>query len=135
MLLLVSEAFVNRYFPRENPISQQISCYSRAFKANRFGPAIPRTIVGVVSDLRDLEEQAGIGVYGVAAYGVQQRVREIGIRVAIGATRADVLRVFFAQVIKPPLAGLLVGLVASLALTRIIAGLLYGVTAYDPITL
>ncbi|MGA8030687.1 MAG: ABC transporter permease [Bryobacteraceae bacterium] len=55
-VIVISESFAKRYFPRENPIGRQISCYSRAFKANRFRPAIPRTIVGIVSDVHHLEQ-------------------------------------------------------------------------------
>ncbi|MGA8030686.1 MAG: FtsX-like permease family protein [Bryobacteraceae bacterium] len=77
---------------------------------------------------------AAVGIYGVAAYSVQQRVREVGIRMAIGATRADMLRLFFAQGVKPALIGVLVGLIGAFGLTRVMASLLYGVAAYDPIS-
>jgi putative ABC transport system permease protein len=76
-----------------------------------------------------------IGVFGVVAYGVQQRVREIGVRVALGATSGDVLRLIVGRSIAFVATGALIGLLAALGLTRFMRGLLYGVTATDPLTL
>ncbi len=217
-VIIISEAFAKRYFPHQNPIGHQISCYSRAFKANRFGPAIPRTIIGIVSDVRHLEDVgseasvemytpqmqntlpfsyflvrtfsypalslkavrhtvnevlpnapvsnlvtmetllgaavarprfntfllgafatialllAATGIYGVVAYSVQQRIREVGIRMAIGATRTEILGLFLTQGLKPALFGASVGLIVSFALAHVLSDLVYGVTVHDPIT-
>jgi ABC-type antimicrobial peptide transport system permease subunit len=76
-----------------------------------------------------------IGIFGVVAYGVQQRVREIGVRVALGATSADVLQHIVGRSIGFVSVGALIGLLAALGLTRFMSGLLYGVTATDPVTL
>ena len=78
---------------------------------------------------------AAIGIYGVISYTVAQRTREIGIRMVLGAGRAEVLKVVVGQSMGPVLAGLAIGLAASFALTRLMNRMLYGVSAGDPVTL
>jgi putative ABC transport system permease protein len=77
---------------------------------------------------------AACGVYGVLAYTVAQRQREIGVRVALGAQRRDVLLLVVVQGLKPVLLGGTVGIAVALALTRTIQSLLYGVRPTDPMT-
>jgi putative ABC transport system permease protein len=76
-----------------------------------------------------------LGIYGVMAYSVSQRTREIGIRIAIGARQADVSRMVMRHGITLTAAGVLVGIGASLALSKLIASQLFGVRPSDPVTI
>jgi len=78
---------------------------------------------------------AVIGIYGVIAYGVAQRRKEIGIRVALGARPSSVAAMVVRQGIVLAAAGIVVGLVLAFALTRFLAGFLFAVTPTDPITM
>jgi predicted permease len=75
-----------------------------------------------------------IGIYGVMSYTVSQRRREIGIRLALGAQGGDVLQMVLKQGTKLALVGVVIGIGAALVLTRLMTGLLFGVTAHDPLT-
>ncbi|HEX5411608.1 MAG TPA: ABC transporter permease [Terriglobia bacterium] len=77
---------------------------------------------------------ASVGLFGVVSYVVAQRTREIGIRVALGAHKSHVLRLIVGQGMVPTLLGMAIGLAASIALTRFLASLLYGVKPTDPFT-
>ena len=77
---------------------------------------------------------AALGIYGVIAYGVVQRTRELGIRMALGARSEDVLRLVLRQGMAPVLAGLALGLGGAAVASRVLRGLLYGVGGTDPIT-
>jgi len=77
---------------------------------------------------------ASVGIYGVMSYSVAQRTREIGIRMALGARRADVLQMTVRDGLKLVGAGMLLGVAAAFILTRLMATLLYGISAADPMT-
>jgi len=75
---------------------------------------------------------ASVGIYSVLAYTVRQRVREIGIRMALGAPSGGVLRLVVVEGLKPTLIGVALGLVLAAALVRVMTTLLYGVDQHDP---
>jgi putative ABC transport system permease protein len=77
---------------------------------------------------------AAVGIYGVIAYSVTQRTQEIGIRMALGAQRGDVLRMIVGQAMALTLTGILIGGVGALLLTRLMTGLLFNVEPGDPLT-
>jgi putative ABC transport system permease protein len=77
---------------------------------------------------------AAIGIYGVVAFAVSQRRHDIGVRMAVGAAPANVLRLVIRDGLAPVVLGLGIGLVAALALSQLLTGILYGVTATDPMT-
>jgi predicted permease len=77
---------------------------------------------------------ATAGVFGVMAYSVSRRTREIGVRVALGARSGDVLRMILSQGLRTIFIGVAIGIAGSLALTRTVESLLFGVTATDPLT-
>jgi putative ABC transport system permease protein len=77
---------------------------------------------------------AAIGIYGVLAYSVNQRTREIGLRMALGAQRAGVLRLIIGEGMRVGLIGIGAGLAAAVVLSRALASLVFGVPVHDPVT-
>lgn len=97
--------------------------------------SFPMVLLGIFAALALL--LASVGIYGLLANLVQQRTREVGIRMALGAQQADVFRMMIGQGLKMTLTGIAIGVAASLALTRAFSSfshLLYGVRANDPLT-
>jgi predicted permease len=102
--------------------------YSESLLAQRFSMTLLGVFAGMALVL------ASVGIYGVLSYIVGQRKREIGIRIALGARRSDVLRWVMVEGAQMAVVGVVIGVVAAFGLTRLMAGLLYGVSAVDPLT-
>jgi putative ABC transport system permease protein len=99
---------------------------SGATRQRRFG----LTLLGVFAGLALV--LASIGLYGVLSYAMQQRTSELGIRIALGASPSGIARLVLLQGLRPAAAGLVLGLAASFAATRVIQSLLYEVSPSDP---
>jgi len=111
--------------PRFRTFSQ---VYSESLGSRRFTLTLVGFFAGIALFL------ATAGVFGVMAYSVSRRTREIGVRVALGARSRDVLAMILSQGLRTALIGIVVGIGGSLALTRAIQSLLFGVTPTDPLT-
>jgi putative ABC transport system permease protein len=77
---------------------------------------------------------AAIGIYGLMRYSIATRIREISIRIAVGAQRRDILQMIFREGLSLSLTGLAIGLAGALALGQILSGFVFGITATDPLT-
>jgi putative ABC transport system permease protein len=102
---------------------------SRTLATSRFNTILLTTLgaMGLVL--------AAIGIYGVIAYFVSQRTKEIGVRLALGASPGDVVRLVIRQALKPVLVGLVLGVAGAIAASGVLAAQLYGVTPRDPLTI
>jgi putative ABC transport system permease protein len=99
---------------------------SGSMSQQRFAMLLLAVFAGVAMVL------AAVGIYGVTSYSVTQRSHEIGIRMALGARRRDVLNLVVTQGLKLVIAGVAIGLGGAFALTRVMSSLLFGVSATDP---
>lgn len=116
---------------KEQPVTDVKSMeqyFSASIAQRRFNMILLGIFAGIALIL------AAVGIYGVMSYSVTERAQEIGIRMALGAKQTDVLAMVVKQGMGPAIAGIVVGLGAALALTRLMSSLLYGVSATDPIT-
>jgi ABC-type antimicrobial peptide transport system permease subunit len=97
--------------------------------ANRFNAVLLTTLaaIGLVLSM--------VGIYGVIAYFVGQRTAELGVRLALGATPAQLVRLVIYQALRPVVVGLTLGIAGSLVLNDLLAAQLYGVTPRDPLTI
>ncbi|HKN75470.1 MAG TPA: ABC transporter permease [Candidatus Acidoferrum sp.] len=108
-----------------------ISSMEEVVGASIAQPKLTMQFVGIFAGFALL--LAAIGIYGVMAYTATARKQEMGIRVALGARPTDILRLVVGQGMRMTLIGIAIGVAASLALTRLLAGLLFGVQATDPL--
>src|SRR5580693_5631409 len=111
-----------------SPATMDDIVYNRSILAQRFSMILLGAFAAVALLL------ASVGIYGVVSYIVVQRTHEIGIRVALGAKQSDVMRWVLGAGARMALIGVGIGIAAALALTRLMANLLYGVSATDPAT-
>jgi len=120
-------AALDENLPPQNlqPLSETVSLASLSARTGA-------TVLGVFGLLGLVV--AAIGIYGVISYSVSRRTREIGLRMALGAETRDVIKLIFKQAMGLTLFGAVIGLMLALAATRLLATLLYGVTATDPAT-
>ncbi len=118
-------------FDRNLPVSEVFTMDRVVADANA-QPRFEMLLLGVFAAVALL--LAAVGIYGVMNYSVSRRTREIGIRVSLGASRADVLRMVLAQGMTQAVAGAAVGVAGALLLSRFIAKMLYGVPPNDPVT-
>jgi putative ABC transport system permease protein len=113
---------------RDVPISR-VATLNQFVAASTSEPRVRMLLLGAFAALAVL--LAVVGVAGVIAYAVSRRTREIGVRVALGARAGDVIRLVLRQGMVPAVAGIGLGLAGAAALTRLLAGLLFGVTPLD----
>ena len=116
---------------REVPVSQ-VQTLSGWISEAAAGPRSTTSIFLLFATLAVV--LGAVGIYGVISYSVAQRTREIGIRIALGARRSEVLLLILRQSARLALAGIVLGMAGALLLTRLMTGLLYGVAASDPAT-
>jgi putative ABC transport system permease protein len=111
--------------------------YDVATMAQRFSEAVApqrfsTLVLGIFAGMAVM--LAGVGVYGVMAYSVARRTHEIGLRMALGAQRQDVIRLVLRRGVSLALFGISLGVGGALALTRFLSSLLYGIEPRDPMT-
>jgi putative ABC transport system permease protein len=116
---------------RDQPV-QDMSTLEQAVARSEAEPKFHTLLLGIFAALGLAITL--VGIYGVISYSVSQRTREIGIRMALGAQSRDVLRQVLWEGMRLALAGLLIGIIAALALTRVLTSLLFEVRATDPAT-
>jgi predicted permease len=116
---------------KEQPVTKVLSMEEVLAEGAR-RPRFVTTLLGGLAAIALV--LAMVGIYGTVAYSVSQRTQEMGIRMALGAARGDILRLVLRQGLAPACAGIAIGIGASLGLTRLMAKMLYHVSTTDPLT-
>jgi predicted permease len=126
----IEREFQTRFTGLEAAIADSRAAFTdqSAFVASRIG-AIGSAIIGVFGLL-----MASVGIYGTVRFAVTQRVQEIGIRMALGAQRMDVLRLVLRETMRPVAIGLALGFVGSAAISRVMSSFLFGLSSLDPVS-
>jgi len=114
-------------------VPPKFNTFSQVFSASLNSRRFNLMLVGAFAVTALLLAMAGI--YGVLAYSVARRTREIGVRIALGASVSNVLKLVLGQSMVTVVAGVVIGIAGSVLLTRFMQSLLFGVSATDPITL
>ncbi|HYV06473.1 MAG TPA: FtsX-like permease family protein, partial [Blastocatellia bacterium] len=118
---------VNKNLPFSS-ISTVDELVSRSLGERRFNLILLGAFAGIALTL------AGIGIYGLISFSTSRRTHEIGVRIALGAQTRDIMTAVLKEGMLLTTAGLALGLIASIALTRLLSSLLFGITATDPLT-
>jgi putative ABC transport system permease protein len=121
----IKEVDSEQYVPTVGPLTELLSA---SLARRRFDTLLTGLFAGLALLL------ASVGIFGVTAYAVTQRTRELGVRMALGAQPRDVLRLVLGQGLRLILYGIGAGLVVAFVLTRVLSTMLYGVTSTDPLT-
>jgi putative ABC transport system permease protein len=109
-----------------------VNTYPTVFQQSLWAPRMGAWLLGIFAGLALL--LAAIGLYGVMAYAVSQRTRELGIRLALGASHGEVRNMVVRQGLFLALGGVAIGFAVAFALARLVTNLLYGVNGTDPMT-
>ena len=109
-----------------------VNTYRTVLRTSLWAPRMGASLLAVFGFLALV--LAAVGLYGVMSYSVSQRTREIGIRMALGASEQNVRNMVVRQGLMLALAGVMLGLVASFGLARFVTSLLFGITGADPVT-
>lgn len=116
---------------RDQPVTQ-VATMEELVARSASQPEFRSRLLGLLASLALI--LATLGIYGVMSYSVAERTHEIGIRVALGAQRGEILRFVLSQALTTTFLGIGIGVAAALGLTRLISSVLYGVTPTDPLT-
>jgi putative ABC transport system permease protein len=116
----------------ENLAVYDLRTLDQRIAENRLGPALFGAMFSIFAAVATI--LAAIGLYAVVAHAVSQRTREIGLRIALGATPCDIARLVFGQAIRPLVPGLVIGILLALAVGRFLPFVLAGVSRNDPLT-
>ncbi|BDC53012.1 hypothetical protein F183_A53270 [Bryobacterales bacterium F-183] len=114
-------------------IAPTVTPYTTVIGDARYSAIVAAAVAGILSSLALL--LACVGIYGVTAYNVSQRTREIGVRIALGANRSSILALVFGQNLRTIAAGAVIGAAGAYAFARLLSSLLFGVQPGDPLAL